>query len=234
MSSRQMNLAILIPTNGLWQSHFGLSLLNMTLCLMMHEVPGFKGRAGVKVFCEKSSLIARSRARLLDMAFAAKCTHALFVDTDQTFPANTVHLLARHGKPVVAANVATKVLPSQPTARNKSKSGWKGGDVVYTDHSSSGFERVWRIGTGVMLIDLSAVAKLPRPLFNQEWREDMNDFVGEDWFFCERLEAAGIEIGIDHDVSKHVGHIGDLTYTHDYVGEVVKEEVAPETKEKAA
>ena len=45
----------------------------------------------------------------------------------------------------------------------------------------------------------------------------LNDFKGEDWYFCEKLEAAGIPIFVDHEASSFIGHIGNKVYTHDDV-----------------
>jgi hypothetical protein len=163
---------------------------------------------------------------LIDDALAANRTHLLFIDSDQTFPANLVHLLARHGKNVVACNVATKVIPSSPTARNFNPN-YAGGDVVFTNAESKGLEKVWRIGTGVMLLNLQVMKHIPKPWFETIWWPPINDFMGEDWYFCQKLEEAGVQLWIDHDVSKEIGHIGTYTYGHDDVGlEVRNEEVA--------
>jgi hypothetical protein len=100
-----------------------------------------------------------------------------------------------------------------------------GGDLVYSDPDSTGIEQVWRLGCGVMLIDLTIISQLRKPYFAVEWHEGMNDFIGEDWFFCQRLEEKAIPIYVDHDLSKQVGHVGSMTYTHDLVGTVKQEAV---------
>jgi hypothetical protein len=45
-------------------------------------------------------------------------------------------------------------------------------------------------------------------------------YQGEDWNFCQACEKAGINLYIDHDVSKLVGHVGLYEYTTAVVGEV--------------
>jgi hypothetical protein len=86
---------------------------------------------------------------------------------------------------------------------------------------SSGLEKVWRVGCGIMLIDLGVLASVPKPWFSIVYDDTMKDETGEDWFFCEQLEKAGIPRYVDHDASKYVGHIGGYTYTFDDVSEEV-------------
>ena len=84
-----------------------------------------------------------------------------------------------------------------------------------------------------MLIKLEILKKIPKPWFLVTYDIEEDEFTGEDWFFCGVLEKAGIEIFIDHDLSKHVGHMGTLEYTHNLVGEIVREEVAKQKEATA-
>lgn len=212
------NVAICIPATPQSYNHFWLSVLTVLAALNREKVMGYYN-SGAFVLQKVGSILPQLRYQLVKEAIEKGATHVLFVDSDQTFPAQLVHCLARHHKPVVACNVATKVLPSKPTARNKSTSWW-GGDVVYTCPDSKGIEQVWRIGCGVMLIDVEVFKTLPKPWFNLKYVPENDDFMGEDWYFCELLEAAGVPIFIDHDASKRVGHIGPFTFEHAHVEEV--------------
>lgn len=230
------NLAVAIPSGALWYADFSMSLIMMMLALQKHPVPGYTDR-GVRIINKRTSILPKSRHELIEDALNEGCSHLLFVDTDQTFPSFLVHQLASHGKRVVGCNIATKSIPACPTARNFNPA-WAGGDVVYTDPASTGLEQVWRIGCGILLIDLSIIAQLKKPYFAVEWHEERKDFIGEDWYFCQRLEEAAIPIFIDHDLSKQIGHIGALTYTHELVGKIEQEVVnvknKTEGKEQAA
>lgn len=224
---RQVNVAIAMPcSNGMWHSEFGMSLLLLYANFMKTPVPGYD-RQQLSVLQTKTSLLPKARQELVERAIEAKATHILFIDTDQSFPSWTIHAMLSRKKPVVAANIATKSIPSKPTARNNSDL-WPGGDVVYTYPDSHGIEKVWRVGTGIMLIDLSVFANIPKPWFGVDYRqygEDKWDFLGEDWFLLEKLEKIGVEFYIDHDVSKEVGHVGTFEYTHSIIWaeEMVKE-----------
>ncbi|MBM3272839.1 hypothetical protein FJY94_06275 [Candidatus Kaiserbacteria bacterium] len=205
------NLAIATPNIGLVVSEYALCLSQMLLALQKHRVRGYDA-TGAIVMSKQTSILPKSRQELVRDAIAAKCSHLLFIDSDQVFPASTAHRLAMHGKPVVGCNIATKCLPSSPTARNRGAD-WYAGDVVYST-GKSGVEQVWRLGCGVMLIDLSIFATLPKPWFNMEYRAEYDDFVGEDWYFCEVLERAGIPIFVDHELSREVGHKGSYIFEH--------------------
>lgn len=213
---KQVHLGIGIPcSTSLWQSEFGMSMINLVTQFMRQPVPGY-ARQQLSVLSTKTSLLPKARHELVQRSIERGCTHLLFIDTDQTFPAWTAHALLSRNVPVIGANVATKCVPSGPTARLKSDK-WVGGDKLFTMPNSSGIEKVWRVGTGVLLIDLSIFDKLSKPWFSVEWRtwdEGKEDILGEDWYLMEKIEKAGFDIYVDHDVSKHVGHIGNFEYTH--------------------
>jgi len=173
----------------------------------------------------------------VEAALKANATHILFVDSDQSFPPDTLRRLLSWNVPVVGCNVAVKKFPSCPTVREKSADSPKG-TPIFTTEDSTGLQRVWRMGTGVMLVDMRVFAKLgEKPWFNLLWHEEENDFEGEDWFFCRKVEAAGYFIYIDQGLSWQIGHLGSLDYKHDFViaakmfGEAEDEEIVVDTKE---
>ena len=216
MSTIRVGLSL--PTQQTWDADFSISIINMYTAMMRHRVPGYTGQA-LSLLNRRSSSIAKNRQELVQDAIKDDCTHALFIDSDQIFPPSIIHRLAKWGKRVIACNIATKSQGNSiPTARKAPKPGeWWGGHVVYSNHKK-GIEQVWRIGAGVIMIDLTVFKDLPFPWFNNEWRgPPVNDFCGEDWFFCELMEARGIPIWIDHDVSLEVGHAGKWIYGHDGV-----------------
>ena len=211
MKPKIFNLAVAIPHTGTVVTELALCLTQLALAMYKRPIPGYNG-VGMAIMAKKTSLLPKSRQELVEEALAAKCTHLLFIDSDQTFPGSLVHRLARHGKQVIGCNIATKCFPSDPTARNFNPD-WYGGDVVYSG-GKRGVEQVWRIGCGVLLLDLEVFAQLPKPWFSIEYNQERKDFVGEDWYLCEKLQAAGIPIYVDHDVSREIGHTGAYTFEH--------------------
>jgi hypothetical protein len=154
------------------------------------------------------------------------CTHALFLDTDQTFPMDTAHRLMRWNKPVVACNIPLKVIPSFPTARARGATPF--GVPIFSNSKSNpqGLEKVWRVGSGIMMIDLSILVGIEKPWFEIRYSDKHSQFVGEDWYFVKKCEDAGVDVFIDHDLSRHVGHVGTFQYTHAHIPAVEQEAAA--------
>ena len=204
-----------VPSGQSWNAQFGVDLVNLMIGVGQKPIPGYKG-LDVRLANVRSSILSKNRMDLVKSAKALKATHLLFIDSDQTFPAYLLHKLAAHGKLVVAANCVTKQIPACPTARAKSAN--PKGEVVYTDPHSTGLEQVWRVGTGVMLINMKVFDKIGMGVWDMKYLPEEETYQGEDWTFCEACEKAGIPIWIDHDVSKMVGHVGNYEFTHDVVG----------------
>ncbi len=213
---RELKLIIGVPSTGKWEADFGLSLVQ----LFADATRKFEGwdNQQMMVLHKRGSILPQMRQQMLEQAIARKATHVLFLDSDQRFPHWTLRRLVHWGKPVVAANVPTKQIPSNPSARQFDPH-QRGGRKVYTRAGMDGLEQVWRVGTGIMLVELAAVKDLPKPWFPVLWKEEIGDFQGEDWGFCEVLEKAGIPIYVDHKLSWEVEHLGVFRYAHDHVQE---------------
>lgn len=216
---KPLKVLVGIPSNGLWNEKFGICMLNMFGYFMHKPVLGYTSQIIIPNSM-RGSILPRSRYKLVQAALAAQCTHLLFVDTDQTFPRDTLHRLLAHRVGVVAANIATKQMPARPTARHSIIA------PCYTDPDSHGLEKVWRVGTGLMLIEMDVFRRAGSRIFEVTHRPELDDYQGEDWTMCEAFERAGETLWVDHDLSKEVGHIGDIEYTHALVGEVVHERKA--------
>ena len=213
-SGLDLNLIICVPNNGMWLEPFAMNLIHLVLGLQ-RPIPGVRS-IQADIYSPKGSILNRSRQRSIERAVKQEATHLLFIDSDQTFPADTFQRLFKWQKKVVAANIATKSEPSYPTARGFQR------EPVYTKQGQKGLEKVWRIGTGVMLLDMSIFHGLdpwPQPLFDTKWNPELNDYQGEDWGFCEWLERRNIPLYVDHGLSWEIGHIGPLVYGHDLVHE---------------
>lgn len=204
-------IGICVPSLGTWEDEFSFHLQKMIVFSSQKPFPGYAQARHVGLKKKTGSLMPLIRESFFDELVAEKYTHAMLIDSDQTFPHDTIHRLIAHQKPIVAANVATKEFPSRPTARKKN--GTPFGAPVFSSPKKVGLEQVWRIGCAVMLIDLSILKKLGRGLFEVVWHPDINQYRGEDWSFCQKCEEADVPIYIDHDLSRQVGHIGRYKFT---------------------
>lgn len=211
-----IKLAICIPSNGEWKAGFGYSLAQM--CVYCASALFFEGESREVIFIDKRTTnLPRSRQECLEDALMQDCTHALFIDTDQEFPMDTAHRLLRWKKHIVACNIPLKVIPSFPTARQRSASPF--GVPVYSNGPSNkvGLEKVWRVGAGIMLIDLSILKTIDKPWFEIRYSDKHAQFVGEDWYFVKKVEDAGFETYIDHELSRFIVHVGDFRYSHAHI-----------------
>lgn len=190
--------------NNSWWADFGLSLAVMAAATAS-EAPNVS-MAFDNTF---GSGLAMNRIKLCKKAIDKGCTHILFLDDDMRIPMTTLMVLLLRNKDIVAANCARKELPPRSTSKGFD------GNCVWTRARSTGLEEVASVGTGVMLIDLAVLRKLPQPWFC----EDPVKEIGEDVYFCKLARAHGFKVFIDHDISKDVYHMGGFEFRHELTEE---------------
>jgi len=197
-----MRLAIAICSGRDWKPQFGLSLAGLTWNIASNGINGKKLEQFDLISLSNCSNLCNGRQSVLDEAIRRDFTHLLFVDDDMTFPPDLLDHLAKHKVEVVATNAAMKG-PANP------------GNSIGLDEeylTGPGLQEVGRTGTGVMLLDLDAVKKVPAPHFELVYVPKLKRTVGEDYYFCIKLRKHGIRIFVDQDVSRHIGHVGDCEY----------------------
>lgn len=146
------------------------------------------------------TFVHQARQRLLhDMVELWQATHILWLDSDMTFPSDTALRLLKHDKDVVAVNYVMRRDSWRPIAR-------RGGKRL-SSLDATGLERVDDVGMGVFLMKTSVIEGIPSPHF---WYSTETET--EDLYFCRLLREAGRELWIDHDLSREVGHVGQITY----------------------
>lgn len=213
---KELNVAVVVPSMGTWHAEFAMSLIGLVGYFQNVQVPGAQTQA-LRVINKRGSILPNLRLAGLKDAIALNATHLLWIDSDHQFPPNLLNRLLACERDVVAANCAIKTIPSMPTARAFDPKDSKG-QPVYTDWNSKGLERVWRIGTGIMLMSRRAFMQIPHNAFSMLYMEETDSYRGEDWGVCEALEKAGCQIFIEHEISNECSHIGNFHYTHEYVG----------------
>lgn len=209
---KHLRVTVAVSSMNLWLADFGASMINLFAASLTHRFGQAKSQ-DVQLFSSIGSLLPKMRKEAVEHALQSDSAYLLFVDSDHKFPKNALHRLLSADKAVVAVNCVTKTIPTNPTARLKSP------DVVWGEPLDSigakGLQKVWRVGTGMMLIHRSVLEKIGSNVFSMFWREDVQTYQGEDWSMCEAMENAGFDIWIDHDLSREVTHIGYLHYTHE-------------------
>lgn len=153
-----------------------------------------------QIFSAKSCLVPKNRRVIAEAFMESDCSHLLFLDTDMVFPPDIVERLLEMRVPVAAANCVTRKFPVRFTAD------------LPTTRGSGGIERVWRVGTAVMLVERSVFEKIGKPWFGLGWDPRTGSELGEDYMFCQHCGDVGIPIYISHDLSKDVYHVGKYAY----------------------
>lgn len=204
---------IAIPSGAEWKADFAMSVIALYAYCASVKPEGWS-TLEICIDNVKGSVLSTLRTNLVKKALEIEATHVFFVDSDMTFPPFALHQLLSHKVQVVACNCVTKTLPANPTARMRDDS--RRGVPLWCSGKGEGLKEVWRVGTGVMLIETDVFRSLDRPYFDIRWDETTESYVGEDWRLCERLEEKGIPIFIDQALSGAIGHLGTLNYGHEH------------------
>lgn len=157
------------------------------------------------------SAIADIRNQLVEQAIKERCTHLIMVDTDQTFPQDTVQRLLSHNKMMVAGIVHRRYPPFEPIAMT--------GELDKYEHLSDNLcysgklIEVDAIGTGCVCYDMRVFTEEVDPPWFEAWRSEGGKWVGEDVGLCHRLRQKGVKIYADTAVQ--CGHITQMIVTRE-------------------
>lgn len=175
----------------------------------------------LRLYMVQGSRLPEQRNALLQQAIDAGCTHALLLDSDMRFPKETLVHLLKQQKAFVGVNYPTRKMPIKPTALLSENT------PTFSD-TKEGLEPVFATGMGVVLVDCAAVKRLEQPYFSTPWSTLSLEHQGEDVYFCRKLAAAGVDILVDHDLSKYVKHTGAFDYSHVHAAALVETADGPE------
>ena len=153
-----------------------------------------------------SSVLPVSRTWLAKKALDIGADHILWIDSDMVFPKDTIQIFRSHGKPVIAANCIQKTPPFRTNSRSFSF------EQVYTDQNSHGLQKVDLIGTGLCWTDTWVFQKIKKPWFPIDYSHEEDLYYGEDYGFSKKCHEADIPLYVDHDLSKHIHHLGQQPF----------------------
>ena len=151
------------------------------------------------------SLVVKQREMLACEILKEGYTHALWLDTDMRFPPDTMlRLLDRH-KRFVAANYVERRSPYVPNAFPDLQTP---NVRLFTEPGDTGLAEVQAVGFGVVLMEADVLRQMPRPWFAAAWVKEMQEYMGEDVYFCNKAREHGERLWLDHDLSKEIAHLG--------------------------
>lgn len=206
MTESSVKLLIVVASGRGWASRFGHKLASLTLHLGMTRLGGRLAQCAIQV--HHGAYLVKARNDHMVAAIAGGFTHMLSLDDDMTFPADCVDRMLAHDLPVVTCNYRKKI-----EERIEFCCSNMDGGMVVTHAGKSGLEQVSSMGMGLTLIDIEKVKHVPGPYFAVIWNETTGEHVIEDGVFSALLQEHGVELWCDHDVSKEVGHVGEIEFT---------------------
>jgi len=156
-------------------------------------------------------MLVQSRHNLTVAGLRDNCTHLLFLDSDMTFPGDLAQRLLLRDKAVIGVNATTRGYPVNHIAHNL-----KGERL--DSRRKNGVQKVQHVGMAVMLINTDVIKKMTLPLYMMEWIPDIPAYCGEDVYFCAKVQQAGEDVWVDHDLSHEVGHLGNQLFGPNMIG----------------
>jgi len=194
------NVAICVPVQNQVTAVFAYSLA------MLQRKCG-EAKLATSLHFNMGSEVTMQRQQLVEQALETDCTHIMWIDADMQFPVDTLNILLAADKDIIAGNYSTRVPPHRPVAF-KSKN-----NLDSRVFSGKGIEKVWAVGSGMMLVKREVYENVSPPHYKIEYSEDYTNLVGEDIYFCNLVNKDGYEVYISHDLSDRIAHIGTRAYT---------------------
>jgi hypothetical protein len=203
-----INMYVCIPSGGQWISKFGKSLALM--CSYFSTIRVFPDKSQRLVIATvESSMLCASRERLVTQSLRGKATHVLFLDSDMEFPMDTAHKLLRREKDFICAAYPTRSDPPLSVAIDLD-------ERRVNPLKKHGVQKIQHGGFGVCLINCEQIKKLRPPLFLMDWIPGMDGaasgYCGEDVYFSQKMSEIGVDLWVDHDLSRDIGHVGYKRY----------------------
>ena len=111
-----MRIAICIPAHGDTRAAFTLSLSRMLLRTVKDWSRAFPGQPlSLEIFMGSGGIVALVRERLVETAEKWGADWVLWLDSDQSFPADSLNRLAAALEPVIGANIPRRSPDATPT-----------------------------------------------------------------------------------------------------------------------
>lgn len=135
--------------------------------------------------------------------FAINADYVMMIDSDMTFPSDTVDRLLAHDKDIVGATYVRRGPPFDNLGETLNATG----DI------QSGLVEMKRIPTGMLLIRAEVFKRLRRPYFRFGIDEIHGANIGEDCTFSDMVRDLDYQIWCDVDLSKEIGHLHQYALT---------------------
>lgn len=190
-----MKVLIAIPALDYVATDFAMSLA----ALLGHTTTdSLRREVKVSLWCQKGSIIMDARNACVEKALEIEATHILFLDSDMTFPPDTLQRLAAHQKDIVGATYIRRVPPYNLLGSPARET------------TASALRLMATMPFGCILLKTKVFEKLTRPYFRYITTE--NGTISEDEWFCIQAGEVGLQVWCDPALTGLLGHIGTHIY----------------------
>ena len=195
--SKQIKLSILVPTRDTVHSQFSYCLAQLYKTTSELGVETF-------LFYDSSTILLNQRERLIEQAKKVNSDYVLWIDSDMMFPSTTAVRLLEHNKDIVACNYTKRTKPLKTVAYTNLNDWNSWLPMVPQDE----LVKVEGVGMGCMLMKLDIFEKIQKPYFEFRYKEDTQDYFGEDFILLGKLREQGYDVYIDTVLSMDIKHLG--------------------------
>lgn len=188
-------IGVVVPSGDTVHSRFMVALVSLFQYSLARGLE-------LVIINPRSSSISQGRSIGVEIAQSRGVEYILFLDSDMIFPYTTLEGLLSRGKDVIGATYVKRMLP---TSLNHHELDGASPEVGH------GVREVSHLPTGILLIKMSVFDGWEKPYFRMHYPGDGTE-IAEDFYFCDRVRAAGGSCWLDADLTKYIGHLG--TYSH--------------------
>ncbi len=194
---KPLKLSILVPTRDTVHSQFAYCLT---------QLYNLTREAGIDayLFFDSSTILLNQRNNLVKKAKEVNSDYILWLDSDMTYRATTALRLLEHNKDIVACNYTKRTKPLKTVAYTNLND-W---DSWVPMESQDELVKVEGVGMGCILMKLDIFEKLQKPYFEFRYKEDTQDYFGEDFILLGKLREQGYDVFIDTVLSMDIKHLG--------------------------
>ncbi len=195
--SKQVKLSILVPTRDTVHSQFSYCIAQLYKTTSEIGIETF-------LFYDSSTILLNQRERLLEQAKKVNSDYILWIDSDMMFPSTTAVRLLEHNKDIVACNYTKRTKPLKTVAYTDLND-W---DSWVPMEPQDELVKVEGVGMGCMLMKLDIFEKIQKPYFEFRYKEDTQDYFGEDFILLGKFREQGYDVYIDTVLSMDIKHLG--------------------------
>jgi hypothetical protein len=162
----------------------------------------------VYVFFDSSTILLNQRENLIKKAKEVNSDYVIWIDSDMMFPATTALRLLAHNKDIVGCNYMKRSKPLKPVAYTD-LTNW---DSFLPLEPKDELVKVEGVGMGCLLMKLNVFESIGKPYFEFTYKEDSEDWYGEDFNLLTKLREKGYEVLIDTVLSMDIKHVGTYAF----------------------